>query len=69
MKDEFYTKVKIIVDCRNGDLEDYPASNKYTFEFDATDLDIYGYVDQFRKVLRASGFSDKSIDNALGKEP
>lgn len=69
MKDEFYTKVKVIVDCKNGDLKDYPASNKYTFEFDATDLTLYGYVEQFRTILRASGFSEKSITEALGEEP
>ena len=59
MKSEFSTKVKIIIDCKNSELSDYPYTNTYTFEFDATDLTIVCYIEQFRTVLRAAGFSEK----------
>ena len=67
MKSEFSTKVKIIIDCKNGDLSNYPYSNTYTFEFDSTDLTIVGYIEQFRTVLRAAGFSEKSIKEHMGE--
>jgi len=67
MKDTFHTQVTFIADCNNGTLENYPHTNKYTFTFDATDMTIYGYVEQFRCFLRASGFSEKSISDALGE--
>ncbi len=67
MKNEFSSNVKIIIDCKNGDLKDYPYTNTYTFEFDATDMTIHGYVEQFRTVLRAAGFAEKSIKDALGE--
>ena len=67
MKSEFSSKVKIIIDCKNGDLSNYPYTNTYTFEFDATDLTIVGYIEQFRAVLRAAGFSEKSINEHMGE--
>jgi len=67
MKSEFSSKVKIILDCKNGDLDNYPYTNTYTFEFDATDLTIVGYIEQFRTVLRAAGFSEKSIKDHMGE--
>lgn len=67
MTKEFSAKATVILDCKNGSLENYPTTNKYTFEFDATDMTIYGYVEQFRTVLRAAGFSEKSITDALGE--
>lgn len=57
----------IIAEHKNGGLENYPHSNTYTFEFDCTDLTIFGYVEQFRTVLRAEGFSEKLIKEALGE--
>lgn len=67
MKNEFSTKVKITLDCKNGGLENYPDTSTYTFEFDGTDMTIFGYVEQFRAVLRAAGFAEKTIKDALGE--
>jgi hypothetical protein len=67
MRNEFSTWVTVTLDCKNGDLPDYPSVNKYTFEFDATDMTIQGYVEQFRTILRASGFAEQSITEALGE--
>jgi hypothetical protein len=67
MSKEFSQKMTIIAEHKNGGLENYPYSNTYTFEFDSTDLTIYGYVEQFRTVLRAEGFSEKLITEALGE--
>lgn len=66
MKNEFSTKVKITLDCKNGDLEDYPPTTSTTFEFDATDLNIHAWVLQFKHVLKAAGFLEKNIDEHLG---
>ena len=67
MNDQFHTQVTIIIDANNGKLENYPATSRYKFSFDATDMTIYGYVEQFRAVLRAAGFSEKCITDALGE--
>jgi hypothetical protein len=63
----YYSMVTISLDCSNGDMEDYPKSNKLTLEFDATDANIWAYIDQFRVALRAAGFCEKSIVEALGE--
>jgi hypothetical protein len=57
----------IIAEHKNGGLENYPCSNTNIFEFDTKDLNIYGYVEQFRSVLRAEGFSETLIKEALGE--
>jgi hypothetical protein len=67
MKDDFHTQCTVILDCKNGKLENYPATSHYKFSFDATDMTIYGYVEQFRTVLRAAGFSEKCIADSLGE--
>ena len=48
-------------------LTGYPKSGSHVISFDATDLDIYGYVEQFRAFLRAAGFCEKNIKDALGE--
>ena len=63
----YYSKVMISLDCSNGDMVDFPKSNKLTLEFDATDANIWAYIDQFRVALRAAGFCEKSIVEALGE--
>jgi len=63
----YYSKVTITIDSSNGDLLDYPATNKVVLEFDATDANIWAYIDQFRVALRAAGFCEKSIVEALGE--
>jgi hypothetical protein len=67
MTKEFSQKMTIIAQHKNGGLENYPYSNTYTFEFDSTDLTVDGYVEQFRTVLRAVGFAEKTITEALGE--
>lgn len=68
MKDTFSTKVKIIVDSDNGFLDDYPKTSKYTIEFNATDLSINAWVLQFKQVLKAVGFCEKTINEYLGED-
>ena len=67
MTNEISTWITVTLDCKNGDLPHYPSVNKYTFKFDATDMTIQGYVEQFRIILRASGFAEKTIREALGE--
>lgn len=67
MSDKYHTQVTIILDANNGKLQDYPATSRYKFSFDATDLTIHGYVEQFRTVLRAAGFAEKTIIEYLGE--
>ena len=50
-----------------GDLENYPASGTQTITFDATDCTIQAYVEQFRCFLKAEGFAEKTIKEALGE--
>jgi hypothetical protein len=66
-KNPYYSKVTITIDSSNGDMPDYPATNKVMLEFDATDANIWAYIDQFRVALRAAGFCEKSITEALGE--
>jgi hypothetical protein len=63
----FYTKVKFIVESSNGDLDDYPQTNKYVLEFDATDVNIWVWAEQFRSLLRLQGFAESSITELLGE--
>lgn len=48
-------------------LTNYPESGTQTISFNATDCNIYTYVEQFRCFLRACGFSEKNITDALGE--
>ena len=50
-----------------GDLEDYPVSGTQTITFDASDCTIHAYVEQFRCFMRAEGFAEKTITEALGE--
>lgn len=50
-----------------GELDDYPVSGTQTITFDATDCTIHAYVEQFRCFLRAEGFAEKNIADALGE--
>jgi hypothetical protein len=63
----YYTKVKMIVESSNGDLQDFPKTNKYVLEFDATDSNIWVWAEQFRSLLRLQGFAEKSITELLGE--
>lgn len=64
----YSNKCTIIFEANNPDLEDWPSTEKISFEFDATDATIRLWVSQFRKVLSAVGFAEKSIDEYLGDE-
>jgi hypothetical protein len=64
----FSHKCTIIFEADNGDLEDYPATEKISFEFDTTDAAIGLWITQFRKVLSAVGFAENSINKYLGNE-
>lgn len=62
----YYTKVKFIVESSNGDLENYPTTSKHSIEFDATDMTIWGWAEQFRALLSLQGFAEQSIIELLG---
>jgi hypothetical protein len=63
---DYNTKCTIIFEANNGDLKDYPAVEKVTFEFDATDASIDLWVLQFKRVLAVAGYADKTINDYLG---
>ena len=63
----FHTQVTFITESNNDGLKDYPLTSKNEITFDATDATIYAYVEQFRCFLRAAGFAEKSIEDALGE--
>ena len=60
------TDCMIIIEANNGDLEDFPATEETTISFDATDLSMPGWIYQFKKVLAAAGFHEKTIIEYLG---
>ena len=68
MKNDYYTKLKIILESKNGTLEDYPQSEQLTFEYDVTDANIWVYKYIIRNLLTAQGFCEKNIDRLLGEE-
>jgi hypothetical protein len=67
MKGELKTTVTFSSFSDFGGLEDYPRSGSHTISFDATDCTIYGYIEQFRSFLKASGFAEKTITEAIGE--
>jgi hypothetical protein len=67
MTKEYYTKVTVTVDSNNGNLEDYPSKTFDTYSFDATDLTIWAWGEQFRKILRGEGFAEANIIELLGE--
>lgn len=67
MTKDYYTKVTVTVDCNYGNLEDYPSKSFDSYSFDATDLTIWAWGEQFRKILRGEGFAEKSINELLGE--
>ena len=64
---ELKTTVTFTAHSDYGELQDYPASGTQTITFDATDCTIHAYVEQFRCFLRAEGFAEKNITEALGE--
>ena len=56
----------ILIEAANGDLEDYPLAEENTISFDATDLSIAGWVNQFKKALAIAGFTEETIADYLG---
>lgn len=61
------TKVTITVENKCPGLEDYPESMFDTYSFDATDLTIWAWGEQFRKILRGEGFAESNINELLGE--
>lgn len=66
MTKDYFTKVKIVLESNNGDLEDFPATTKYVVKFDATDMSVQGWIDEFKKVLTLAGYMEKTIEEYLG---
>lgn len=60
------TTCKIILKLDNGDLDDYPVTEEASISFNATDLTMSGWVQQFKKVLAVAGFAEKTINDYLG---
>lgn len=67
MINDYYTKVTITIDSKNGQLNDYPPKTFDTYSFDATDLTIWAWGEQFRKILRCCGFAEQNINELLGE--
>jgi hypothetical protein len=64
---ELKTTVTFSSQSDSCQLENYPASNTLSITFDGNDCTVYAYVEQFRCFLRACGFSEKNITDALGE--
>lgn len=64
---ELKTTVTFSSQCESIQLENYPVSNTISITFDGNDCTIYAYVEQFRCFLRACGFCEKNITDALGE--
>mgnify|MGYP003656706853 CR=1 FL=1 len=60
------TTCKITLKHDNGDLEDFPCTEDSSISFNATDLTMCGWIQQFKKVLAVVGFSEKTIEDHLG---
>ena len=52
----------------NGSVKGYPKSDVKSIVFDGEDATVFVYVEQFRMFLRACGFGEKSINDAMGEE-
>lgn len=65
---DYYTKLKITLDSKNGDLEDYPHAESHTLEFDVTDLTAYGWMHILRKTMLLAGFAEATVNYYLGDE-
>ena len=52
----------------NGSVEGYPKSDVKSIVFDGEDATVFVYVEQFRMFLRACGFGEISINDAMGEE-
>jgi hypothetical protein len=61
------TEISFIAES-NGSVEGYPKSDVKSIVFDGEDATVFVYVEQFRRFLRACGFHEKSINDAMGEE-
>ena len=68
MTNPFSSEVSFIVKNSNGTLTNFPKTDVKSIVFDGTDATIYVYVEQFRYFLRACGFCEKNIIDAMGEE-
>ena len=64
---ELKTTVTFSSQSESYKLTNYPASNTLSITFDGNDCTIYAYLEQFRCFLRACGFSETNIRDALGE--
>jgi hypothetical protein len=62
------TEVSFVSKSNNGNLEGYPKSDVASIVFDGSDATITVYVEQFRSFLRAVGFHETCINDAIGEE-
>lgn len=65
-RSDYKTTVTFTHEADNGSLEDFPATEKTTITFDATDLTVEGWVYQFKRFLLLSGFCEKTVEDRLG---
>ena len=68
MTNPFSSEVSFIAENSNGTLTNFPKTDVKSIVFDATDATIFVYVDQFRYFLRACGFCEENIVDAMGEE-
>ena len=62
------TEVSFVSKSYNGNLEGFPKSDVKSIVFDGEDATVFVYVEQFRSFLRACGFHENSINDAMGEE-
>jgi hypothetical protein len=68
MTNPFSSEISFIAENSNGTLTNFPKTDVKSIVFDGTDATIFVYVDQFRCFLRACGFSEANIVDAMGEE-
>lgn len=62
------TTCKITLKHDNGDLiDDFPPTEEASISFDATDISIHVWTQQFKKVLAVAGFAEQTINEYLGE--
>jgi hypothetical protein len=68
MINQFSTEISFTSKNSNGSLPGFPKSDVKSIVFDGEDATVFVYVEQFRSFLRACGFHENSINDAMGEE-
>jgi len=68
MINPFTTEISFTSKNNNATLKGFPKSDVKSIVFDGEDATVFVYVEQFRSFLRACGFHENSINDAMGEE-